>query len=107
MQTSKYNGIKVTGSAYGSAPYHIGIRDEQLTDNWTLDCSRWHQSVENPEVTLYKARGRRLIVAVHNGIIIDGECWDIYGNEYRYAQKSVEARWELPNALSNHLASES
>jgi hypothetical protein len=91
VQTSKYNGIEVSGSIYGAN--HIAFLHPDLPEGWTLDCSSWHKSQDHPGVELYKAKGKRLIVAVKDDVIIDGEIWDMYGDEYRYAQKSVESRW--------------
>lgn len=92
MQTSRYNGIKVGGSVYGASS--ISFPHPDLPEGWTLDCSSWHVPQKHAGVILYKARSRRLIVAVQDGVIIDAENWDMYGNEYRYAQQDVENRWE-------------
>jgi hypothetical protein len=51
-------------------------------------------SQKNPGVILYKAKGKRLIVAVKDNTIFDGENWDMYGREYFYAQENIEQRWQ-------------
>jgi hypothetical protein len=92
MQTSRYNGLTVSDSFYGNC--HISFAHPDLPEGCRLDCASWHVSQHNPGVILYKAKGKRLIVAVKDNEIIDGENWDIYGNEYRYAQENIEQRWQ-------------
>lgn len=92
MQTSRYNGLTVGNSFYGDR--HISFVHPDLPEGFTLDCARWHVSQKNPGVILYKAKGKRLIVAVKDNTIFDGENWDMYGREYFYAQENIEQRWQ-------------
>ena len=90
MQTSSYNNIRVGESCYGKN--HIQFADPK--SGWMLDANLWHTSTEHPGIKLYKCKGKRLIVAVKDEEIFDAEIWDMYGSEYRYAQKAVEDRYK-------------
>lgn len=69
MQTTKYNGMTIAEVAKSR---------------------NWGNRPTEEEPGCFKLN--RCLVKVEDGIVVDAEVWDIYGNEYRHAQADFYRR---------------
>lgn len=99
MQTSRYNGIKVSVNSDNTVSFnHPDYPQYPLTAKyWEVGKNmgdKWQECKLKNNVKMFKPQLRLVVVVdMIKKEIVDAEHWDKYGDEYRYAQKSVEDRY--------------